>query len=104
MKKISVCMAVYNGEKYIREQIASILGQLAPGDELIISDDGSSDGTLDEARAFGDARIRLLANQLDRGYSGNFENAIRHAGGDIIFLSDQDDVWLPGRVEKMRAA
>lgn len=104
MKKTSICMAVYNGEKYIREQIASILPQLSPHDELIISDDASSDATLEVARAFNDDRISIIANQMDRGYSGNFENAIRHASGDVIFLSDQDDVWLPGRVEKMLAA
>lgn len=97
-------MAVYNGEKYILEQIESILGQLSVDDELIVSDDGSTDLTLDKVRACGDARIRIIANELDKGYSGNFENAIRHATGEVIFLSDQDDVWLAGRVQKMLAA
>ncbi|WP_070301311.1 glycosyltransferase family 2 protein [Janthinobacterium sp. HH104] len=104
MPKISVCMAVYNGEKYILEQIESILGQLSADDELIVSDDGSTDLTLEKIRSCGDARIRMIANELDKGYSGNFEHAIRHATGEVIFLSDQDDVWLAGRVQKMLAA
>ncbi|KHA79533.1 hypothetical protein NC77_04920 [Janthinobacterium lividum] len=104
MPKISVCMAVYNGEKYILEQIESILGQLSADDELIVSDDGSTDLTLEKIRSCGDSRIRMIANELDKGYSGNFENAIQHATGEVIFLSDQDDVWLAGRVQKMLAA
>ncbi|WP_205412509.1 glycosyltransferase family 2 protein [Janthinobacterium lividum] len=97
-------MAVYNGEKYILEQIESILGQLSADDELIVSDDGSTDLTLEKIRSCGDSRIRMIANELDKGYSGNFENAIQHATGEVIFLSDQDDVWLAGRVQKMLAA
>lgn len=104
MQKISVCMAVFNGEKYLHEQISSILAQLKQGDELIISDDASTDATLNVARSFGDARIKIHSNSLDQGYSGNFENAISLASGDVIFLADQDDVWLEGRVGKMLAA
>lgn len=95
---ISVCMATYNGEKYIREQIDSILVQLGPNDELIISDDGSSDATLSIIGAYNDARIKLLRNIGKHGVNGNFEHALKHAQGDYIFLSDQDDVWLPGKV------
>lgn len=101
MKKISVCMAVFNGEKYIQEQISSILEQLSPCDELIVSDDCSIDKTLDIVRSFGDDRIKIVFNELDRGYSGNFENAINKSSGDIIFLSDQDDVWMEGKVSRM---
>lgn len=96
---ISVCMASYNGEKYIKEQINSILKQLSSEDELVISDDGSTDRTLDIVRSYDDERIRLFINQGDHGYSKNFENALRHCKGDFIFLSDQDDVWKDNKVE-----
>ena len=87
--KISVCMATYNGEKYIAEQIRSILPQLSEDDEVIVSDDGSSDATLDIVRSFNDPRIRIVQNELEHGYTKNFENALNHANGDIIFISDQ---------------
>lgn len=96
---ISVCMASYNGKKYIKEQINSILKQLSSEDELVISDDGSTDRTLDIVRSYDDERIRLFINQGDHGYSKNFENALRHCKGDFIFLSDQDDVWKDNKVE-----
>lgn len=94
-------MATYNGEKYIREQLESILSQLKETDEIIVSDDGSADSTLDIVRSFHDSRIIILENELEHGYSKNFENALRHAGGDIIFISDQDDVWKPDKVRLM---
>ena len=99
--KISVCMATYNGEKYIAEQIRSILPQLSEDDEVIVSDDGSSDDTLDIVRSFNDPRIRIVQNELEHGYTKNFENALNHANGDIIFISDQDDVWKPDKVRIM---
>lgn len=98
---ISVCMATYNGEKYIEEQINSILVQLGVDDELVISDDGSIDQTLEVIRKFDDKRIKLYSNPGKHGYTHNFENALRLSSGDYIFFSDQDDVWLPGKVEKM---
>ena len=97
---ISVCMTSFNGESFIRPQIDSILEQLGPDDELIISDDGSTDSTLDIISSYGDPRIKLLHNNERHGVNGNFENALRNASGDYIFLADQDDVWLPGKVEK----
>lgn len=96
---ISVCMATYNGEKYIKEQIDSILVQLESEDELIISDDGSTDKTIDIINSYKDSRIKLLANN-SHCYTANFENSLRHAKGDYIFLSDQDDVWLSGKVSR----
>lgn len=90
---ISVCMACYNGQKYIRQQIDSILSQLKENDELIISDDGSKDLTCEIVLSYHDPRIKLLHNTKEHGFIGNFENALRCAKGDIIFLSDQDDVW-----------
>lgn len=96
---VSVCMATYNGERYLRQQIDSILAQLGEEDELIVSDDGSDDGTLDIIRSYADPRVRILSNEKGRGVNGNFETAVSHAKGDWLFLSDQDDVWLPGKVK-----
>lgn len=96
--KISVCMASYNGAKYIREQIMSILSQLKPSDELVVSDDGSKDGTLDIVHSIGDKRIRVFRNTSPHGVSSNFNNAIYHSTGDVIFFSDQDDIWMPNKV------
>lgn len=106
---VSVCIATYNGEKYIKEEIDSILPQLGPEDEIIISDDGSTDSTLDILTAYHDDRIKIfphtekLTNPKFRfDYTThNFENAIYKAQGDYIFLADQDDVWLPEKVKVM---
>jgi len=98
---ISVCMASFNGESYIKEQINSILDQLEPDDELIISDDGSTDRTLEVIREFDDKRIKLFKNINRHGYVHNFENALIKASGDYIFFSDQDDIWLPNKVATM---
>ena len=73
---ISVCIATYNGAPYITEQLASICAQLSDNDEIIVSDDGSTDGTLDVVRAFGDSRINIVCNQSQRCYTANFENAL----------------------------
>lgn len=100
---ISVCMATYNGEKFIVEQINSILSQLGENDELIVSDDGSSDQTIQIVSALNDKRIHIYSGHFHSPIY-NFENAIKHARGEIIFLSDQDDIWLPGRVNKLCAA
>lgn len=110
---ISVCMATYNGEHFIKQQIDSILPQLSVKDELIISDDGSSDGTLDIIDSYKDSRIKVLHHQKNTSLKSikhsrsffyvteNFENALKVAMGDYIFLSDQDDIWKNGRVKKM---
>jgi glycosyltransferase involved in cell wall biosynthesis len=98
--RISVVMATFNGETYISEQISSILAQLGPNDELLISDDNSTDSTLQIIRSFSDPRIRTLTNGQNRGYTKNFERALEEAKGAYIFLADQDDVWLDGRISK----
>ena len=90
-----------NGEKYIKEQIESILKQLSYEDELIISDDKSTDKTLDIVNDINDRRIRLFVNEQRLGYTRNFENALSKSSGEIIFLSDQDDVWVENKVEMM---
>lgn len=101
MSHISVCMATYNGEQFIREQVESILTQLGTNDELIISDDSSTDGTLQIISQLSDSRIQVLTNQSVRSATRNFENALHHATGDLIFLSDQDDIWFPHKMSIM---
>lgn len=100
---ISVCMATYNGEKYIGEQIMSILYQIGPNDELIISDDLSNDRTIDIINSFSDTRIKIFIHKDNHGFTPNFENALRQAKGDYIFLADQDDIWIHGKVESCLA-
>lgn len=92
-------MATYNGEKYILEQLHSILSQIGTEDEVLISDDGSTDGTLHLITQLGDARIKVISNTGRNGCIYNFENALKNAQGDFIFLADQDDVWAPDKVK-----
>ena len=91
-------MASYNGEKYIKEQIDSILIQLTGVDELIISDDNSTDDTEKIILSYNDNRIKLLSNIHETGPKGNFETAIEQAKGEYIFLSDQDDIWFDNKI------
>jgi len=99
--RVSVCMATYNGQDYVAEQIASILDQLSPDDELIVVDDASKDATTDVVRSINDPRIILLPSRENRGYVASFEKAIAASRGAYIMLSDQDDVWIPGRLDKL---
>lgn len=98
---VSVCLATYNGERYIKEQIDSILPQLSENDELIISDDHSTDNTCTIIKQYNDVRVKLIINGLAKGVTHNFENALLHSKGDIIFLADQDDVWLPTKIQEL---
>ena len=101
---ISICMATYNGERYIKEQLDSILCQLTESDEIIISDDGSTDSTVEIIKEYNDTRIKFYSNTNRKGVVSNFENAINKTSGDFIFLADQDDVWMPNKVEIMLMA
>lgn len=100
----SVVLASYQGERFIGEQLDSILPQLAPEDEIVVSDDVSTDRTLEVIAQRGDARIRVLANDLRVGCVANFQRAIEHCRGDTVFFCDQDDIWLPNKVEMLDAA
>ena len=97
---ISVCMPVYNGSKYIKEQMDSILCQLGSDDEVVVSDDSSTDNTIEILRSYNDSRIKILENNTFHSVIYNLENALKHAKGDYIFLSDQDDVWISGKVKE----
>lgn len=98
---ISVCMATYNGATFVRQQLASILDQLGPSDEVIVADDASTDDTASLVSAFGDSRITLLRGERNQGHVRTFERAISAAAGESIFLADQDDLWAEGRVQSM---
>lgn len=99
--RISVCMASYNGEMFILEQLNSILAQLGDQDEIVIIDDKSKDSTVFLIKSLNDSRIRLFVNEKNLGVNKSFERAIRLATGRYIFMSDQDDIWTPDRVSVM---
>ena len=95
--KISVLLASYNGERYIYEQIYSILKELRDIDEIIISDDCSTDNTHQIINDISDKRLKMIRGP-SLGINMNFLNAYQHSSGDIILLSDQDDIWMSGRI------
>lgn len=103
---ISVAMASYNGEKYILEQLESIYNQTVKVDELVIVDDCSRDGTVALVKEFiehhSDCNIRFYENEKNLGYKKNFYKALSLCKGDIIFLSDQDDIWEEYKVEMLQ--
>ncbi len=98
---ISVCVAAYNGARYIECQLASILTQLDPTDEVIVVDDCSTDDTVDVITGMRDSRITVISAPRNNGYVRTFEAAMRASRGDVVFLADQDDYWLPGHVSSM---
>jgi len=102
MSRASVCIATYNGEKYIYAQLESILKQLSENDEVIISDDSSSDNTVDIIKSFNDKRIKLIEHNQFYSPVYNFENALKHIRGDIVVLADQDNIWLENRINIIR--
>ena len=99
---VSVCLATYNGERFIEQQLASILPQLQEGDELIVSDDGSTDTTLEKIEAVHDSRIKIFKRGQKPDVVKNFESAIACASGDYIFLADQDDIWHLQKIATMK--
>lgn len=99
MHRVSVVMASYNGEKFIKEQVDSILKNLQKEDELIISDDGSTDKTLELLEVYkDDSRVKIIEGPK-KGVKANFENALRACSGEYIFLSDQDDIWVDNKID-----
>ena len=108
--RVSVALGTHNGARYLRQQLESILRQTSPVDEIVLSDDASSDDTValaqrvvDEHRTISDAAtpaLVVLRNASTLGVTGNFEQALRAASGDLIALCDQDDVWHADRVAR----
>lgn len=99
--RASVAMAVYNGEKYLKEQVDSILAMLGDLDELVVSYDESSDGTIEILRDYmnRDSRVRVVYD-TGRSVESNFNNAVKNCSGEYVFLSDQDDVWIDDKINK----
>ena len=95
---ISICMATYNGERYIKQQLSSILPQIGADDEIVISDDGSTDKTIDIIQSLNDHRIRIINGPGKGSPVPNFEQVLSAAKGEIIFTVDQDDVWHHDKV------
>ncbi len=100
---ISVALASYNGEKYLKEQIDSILNQSFSDIELVICDDCSKDSTVEIVREYckKDSRVKLFINEKNLGFKKNFEKAISLCNGEYIALSDQDDIWTVDHLEKL---
>jgi glycosyltransferase involved in cell wall biosynthesis len=100
---VSVALLTCNSTRWLQPQLQSVLDQLAPADEVVVVDDASTDGTVAMITARGDARIRLLANDRNRGVRAGIERALIACRGEIIFLCDHDDVWLPGKRDALVA-
>lgn len=107
--KISVCMGTYNGAKYIQEQLYSILEQTRKVDEVILCDDGSTDGTVEIIQNFisnngREDSWKLYQNEQNKGYPANFYYACSLCTGDVVFLADQDDIWTAEKIKRMSDA
>ena len=103
---ISVCMCTYNGENFIKEQLESIFNQMRQPDEVIICDDDSADSTVKIISEFIrekelQSKWKLYVNETNKGYPGNFFYAMSLCTGDVVFLSDQDDVWKRDKLKIM---
>ena len=104
MVNISVLVATYNGEKYINEQIQSLLSQTIPPFEIVISDDCSSDETiniLENIKSSTKIQIRIFQNKQNKGFQKNFFDAFDYCRGEYIALCDQDDVWFPEKLQRI---
>ncbi len=104
--RTSIAMCTYNGARWLGEQLASLAAQRRPPDELVVCDDRSGDATVEIVRAFASSAafpVRLIVNDTNLGPAANFGKAMSLCGGDVIFFSDQDDVWLPDKIARMTA-
>lgn len=97
---VSIVLCTYNGEKYLREQLDSLLAQTYPLHEIIIQDDHSTDGTMAILREYADKYpiIKVFVHEARRTVNDNFFSAMQRATGDLIAISDQDDIWLPHKI------
>jgi glycosyltransferase involved in cell wall biosynthesis len=105
--RISIAMTTYQGARFLPEQLESFAAQERLPDEVVVSDDGSIDRTLDIVRSFADRmpfEVRININEQRLGYARNFDRALSLCTGDIIFFSDQDDIWLPAKLKTVSEA
>ena len=103
-QRVSIALATYNGEKYLAEQLASFLAQTRLPDELVVGDDDSRDATQAVLEAFAATApfpVHVTVNRPGLGPGGNFAATIARCSGDVVFLSDQDDIWHPGKIARM---
>ena len=98
--RASVALASFNGENFIERQIRTILDDMGPSDELVVSDDGSTDRTREIVQSFNDPRIRLVGGPC-KGIKQNFAHAIEESTGRYIFLADQDNIWYKGKIDRV---
>lgn len=100
---VAVVMCTYNGERFIREQMDSILAQTYPISEIIVQDDGSNDQTVDIVRSYAalHPNIHLYENEHNLGFNENFRQAALRATSQFIAIADQDDVWRPNKIERL---
>jgi len=105
-KTVAVVMCTYNGERFLREQLDSILAQTRPADEIIVQDDRSDDSTMDILRQYASRynNIKVWQNDRNLGFNLNFKTAVMRATADFVAISDQDDVWMPDKIERMVGA
>lgn len=101
--KISVVLCTYNGARYLPEQLDSVFAQTRRADEVLVQDDGSSDATRDILARYAarHPEMRLLRNEGPHGVNANFYSAMRRATGDLLVIGDQDDIWLPRKIERL---
>src|SRR5690349_14564730 len=99
--KVSVCLTLSNGERFIRKQVESILPQLGAEDELVCSDDHSTDAGLKILESFRDTRIKITSSPSRNNHVKNFEHALSQSTGELIFLSDHDDIWQSDKIKIM---
>lgn len=101
---VTVVMATYNGEAFIAEQLDSIMGQTYSAAEIVVVDDGSTDRTLEIVAAYNSGRILIHRNLVNLGVQGSFATGIALASHELIALCDQDDIWVPERLQTLVGA
>ena len=98
---ISVALCTYNGEKYVKDQLDSILNQTYSNLEVIVLDDASTDRTDIILSEFTDSRMIFFKNDKNLGFNDNFQKCLNMCTGEYISIADQDDIWMPNKIEEL---
>ena len=105
MNKVSIAIATYNGATFLREQLDSLYNQTVQPDEIFVSDDCSNDGTVEILEEYHRTKgLKYTVNEHNLGFNKNFENALKNTTGEFIMICDQDDIWMPEKVEVLLKA